>query len=99
MRSMRSVRMRAKERFISSMPCVRPRVARPRASVRPTGRARVLDALVRLPEEHRVVLSLFAVEGLDQAQIADIVGVPPGTVWYRLHNARTCLGAMMDRIE
>lgn len=34
----------------------------------------VLDALARVPEEHRVVLSLLAVEGLDQAQIADIVG-------------------------
>ncbi len=43
------------------------------------------------------MLSLFAVEGLDQAQIADIVGVPPGTVWYRLHNARKHLGAMMER--
>jgi len=52
---------------------------------------------VRLPEEHRVVLSLFAVEGLDQAQIADIVGVPPGTVWHLLHNARKHLGAMMER--
>lgn len=34
----------------------------------------VLDALARVPEEHRVVLSLFAVDGLNQAQIADIVG-------------------------
>jgi len=56
---------------------------------------RFLDALARLPEEHRVVLSLFAVEGLDHAQIAEIVGVPAGTVWSRLHNARKRLGALM----
>lgn len=60
---------------------------------------RFLDALARLPEEHRVVLSLFAVEGLDHAQIAEIVGVPPGTVWSRLHNARKRLGALMARTE
>jgi RNA polymerase sigma-70 factor (ECF subfamily) len=58
---------------------------------------RFLDALARLPEEHRVVLSLFAVEGLDHAQIAEIVGVPPGTVWSRLHHARKRLGALMAR--
>lgn len=58
---------------------------------------RFLDALAHLPEEHRVVLSLFAVEGLDHAQIAEIVGVPPGTVWSRLHNARKRLGALMAR--
>ena len=57
--------------------------------------ARFLAALARLPEEHRVVLSLFAVEGLDHAQIAEIVGVPAGTVWSRLHNARKRLGALM----
>jgi RNA polymerase sigma-70 factor (ECF subfamily) len=58
---------------------------------------RFLEALSRLPEEHRVVLSLFAVEGLDHAQIAEIVGVPPGTVWSRLHTARKKLGALMVR--
>ena len=56
---------------------------------------RFLDALARLPEEHRVVLSLFAIEGLGHAQIAEIVGVPAGTVWSRLHNARKRLGALM----
>ena len=57
---------------------------------------RMLAALERLPEEHRVVLSLFAVEGLEHAQIAQILGVPPGTVWSRLHNARKRLGALME---
>lgn len=57
--------------------------------------ARFLEALAQLPEEHQVVLSLFAVEGLDHAQIAEIVGVPAGTVWSRLHNARKRLGARM----
>ena len=58
---------------------------------------RVLAALARLPEEHRLVLSLFAVDGLDHAQITEIVGVPPGTVWSRLHVARKRLGALMAR--
>ncbi len=50
-------------------------------------------ALQRLSAEHRIVLSLFAVEGLPQAQIAEILGLPEGTVWSRLHAARKRLAA------
>jgi RNA polymerase sigma-70 factor (ECF subfamily) len=49
---------------------------------------RLSAAMDRLPAEHRVVISLFAVDGLAHAQIADILGVPEGTVWSRLHAAR-----------
>lgn len=48
-----------------------------------------LDAAMdRLSAEHRVVISLFAVDGLKHAAIAAILGVPEGTVWSRLHLAR-----------
>jgi RNA polymerase sigma-70 factor (ECF subfamily) len=52
-------------------------------------------ALQRLPAEHRVVLSLFAVDGLSHAQIAEILGLPEGTVWSRLHAARKRLAAQL----
>ncbi len=49
---------------------------------------RIAAAMNRLPAEHRVVISLFAVDELGHAQIAEILGVPEGTVWSRLHAAR-----------
>ena len=49
---------------------------------------RVAAAMERLSADHRVVISLFAVDGISHAQIAEILGVPEGTVWSRLHNAR-----------
>ena len=52
---------------------------------------RVSAAVARLPAEARAVLSLFAVEGLPHREIADILGVPEGTVWSRLHAARRAL--------
>jgi RNA polymerase sigma-70 factor, ECF subfamily len=57
--------------------------------------ARLLAALGRLSEEHRIVLALFAIEGMGHAAIAEILGVPPGTVWSRLHLARKRLGALL----
>jgi RNA polymerase sigma-70 factor, ECF subfamily len=54
---------------------------------------RLAAALARLPAEQRAVLSLFALEGLGHREIADILGVPEGTVWSRLHGARKRLAA------
>lgn len=53
-------------------------------------------AFDQLSAEHQVVLSLFAIEGLHHAEIADILGVPAGTVWSRLHLARKRLGALTE---
>ena len=52
---------------------------------------RVAAAIARLPAGPRAVLSLFAVEGLSHREIADILGIPEGTVWSRLHAARRML--------
>lgn len=35
-----------------------------------------------------LVLSMFAIEGLPHGEIADVLGVPEGTVWSRLSAAR-----------
>jgi RNA polymerase sigma-70 factor (ECF subfamily) len=51
------------------------------------------EAMNRLTADHRIVLSLFAVEGLTHTRIAEILGVPEGTVWSRLHTARRRLAA------
>lgn len=49
---------------------------------------RVTVAMDRLSLDHRVVLSLFAIEGLSHGEIAAVLGVPEGTVWSRLSAAR-----------
>jgi len=59
--------------------------------------ARAVQAAFRtLSAEHQAVLSLFAVEGLKHKQIAEVLGVPEGTVWYRLHEAHKTLRAQVD---
>lgn len=52
-------------------------------------------ALESLGVEHRTVLSLFAVEGLGHEEIAQVLGVPVGTVWSRLHGARKKVAAAL----
>jgi RNA polymerase sigma-70 factor, ECF subfamily len=56
-------------------------------------RERLSRALDRLSAEHRTVLSLFAIDGLSHREIADVLGVPEGTIWSRLHGARKRLAA------
>jgi RNA polymerase sigma-70 factor (ECF subfamily) len=58
---------------------------------------RLAAAMARLPAEHRTVLSLFTIEGLGHRAIADILGIPEGTVWSRLHVARKRLAAELGR--
>lgn len=60
---------------------------------------RLASAMNRLSAEHRVVISLFAVDELSHAQIAEILGVPEGTVWSRLHAARKRLAAELGDVS
>ncbi|MEU7068083.1 RNA polymerase sigma factor [Streptomyces sp. NPDC053429] len=47
------------------------------------------DVLARLSPDHRAVLVLRDIEGLDEEAAAAVLGVPPGTAKSRLHRART----------
>ena len=51
-------------------------------------RRRVADAVATLPGDLRTVLVLRAVEGLSYAEIAQVTGIPAGTVMSRLSRAR-----------
>jgi RNA polymerase sigma factor (sigma-70 family) len=51
----------------------------------------VSHALGRLPEEFRTVVVLCDLEGFRYEEIAEIVGIPIGTVRSRLHRARNML--------
>ncbi len=56
------------------------------------------DALSRLSHEHRDVLVLKDIEGMKYEEIADILGVPVGTIRSRLHRARLELRELL-RVE
>lgn len=51
-------------------------------------RERIMRALDALPPRHRDIIMLSDLEGLSYREIADVLGIPMGTVMSRLHNAR-----------
>ena len=51
----------------------------------------VRNALAAMPEDFRMVVYLADVEGFSYKEIAEIVGVPSGTVMSRLHRGRKLL--------
>ncbi|MFG2298887.1 RNA polymerase sigma factor [Streptomyces sp. NPDC048603] len=51
--------------------------------------ADIADVLARLSPEHRAVLVLRDVEGLDEEAAAAVLRIPAGTAKSRLHRART----------
>jgi RNA polymerase sigma-70 factor (ECF subfamily) len=51
----------------------------------------VKEALAAMPEEFRMAVYLCDVEGFTYKEIAEIVGVPTGTVMSRLHRGRKLL--------
>jgi RNA polymerase sigma-70 factor (ECF subfamily) len=59
----------------------------------------VQQAMGRLSDEQREVVSLVLIEGLSYREAADIVGVPIGTVTSRLARGREALQAMLGGVE
>src|SRR4051812_28254762 len=73
----------------SSDPTAEPSVTGPHEQVAAREEVRHVSAAIeKLSTEQRVVLSLFAIDGLGHAEIAELLGIPEGTVWSRLHLAR-----------
>ncbi len=61
--------------------------------------AEVEHALGRISEVKRITLLLAEVEGLSCAEIAEVLDVPIGTVWTRLHAARREIRRALDEGE
>ena len=57
----------------------------------------VQQALDSLDEDHRTVLLLRDIEDLNYAEIADILGLPEGTVKSRIHRARNQLKERLSK--
>lgn len=53
-----------------------------------SGHQSLLDAVAELPDADREILVLYAWESRSYREIADVVGVPTGTVRSRLHRIR-----------
>jgi RNA polymerase sigma-70 factor (ECF subfamily) len=60
---------------------------------------RVQDALNRLSPEHRTVLILKDLEGQKYEIMADVLGVPIGTIRSRLHRARLELRTVLEQLD
>ena len=61
-----------------------------------TDRLTLDDALARLPDEFRVAVVLRDVQGMDYAQIAEVLQIPIGTVRSRIARGRQALAADLD---
>ncbi|MFI4915914.1 MAG: RNA polymerase sigma factor [Phycisphaerales bacterium JB060] len=59
----------------------------------------VSEALGRLNADHRVVLVLRDVQGLEYEQVAEVIGVPVGTVKSRLFRARAALRDLIEELD
>ncbi len=62
-------------------------------------RDRLLAALARLPEDRREVVLLHDLEGWTHRDIAERMGLPPGTVRSHLHHARKRLRDLLGGIN
>ena len=54
-------------------------------------------AIGRLSEEKRLVLVMVEYNGLTGVEVAGILGIPVGTIWRRLHEARAELRQALER--
>jgi RNA polymerase sigma-70 factor (ECF subfamily) len=85
---------------IRTLPADGPLSADPTVSV--VDRDTLDRAFLRLTPQHRAVVVLHHYAGLPLAEIADVVGVPVGTVKSRLHHATRSLRAAIvadDQVE
>ncbi|MFN0138330.1 MAG: sigma-70 family RNA polymerase sigma factor [Phycisphaerae bacterium] len=59
---------------------------------------RLHDAISRLEDEFRTVVVLKDIEGMDYAQISEVLDIPIGTVKSRIHRGRMMLRAMLQAV-
>ncbi len=69
------------------------------ASLRNETRRRVREVLERLPMKHRVVLTMRDLDGMECDEIAAALGKSPGTVRWRLNQARQAFRRAWDRSQ
>ena len=69
------------------------------AAIRKQAHERLVEILDAMDLERRAVFVMFEIEELSCDEIANVMGVPTGTVYSRLHKARKEFEAGLARIE
>jgi RNA polymerase sigma-70 factor (ECF subfamily) len=85
-------------RRAESLDQVEPATTRPSPALeaeRASLRAAVSEALGRLPERQRLVVQLFDLDGFSGGEIAEMLGLSPGTVRWYLHEGRHALRELL----
>jgi len=60
--------------------------------------ARIQDALLELPDDLRMAVVLYDIEGQSYKEIAQALGIPEGTVKSRIHRARNALRGLLREL-
>jgi len=82
---------------IKSVACEPSRtIVRKRAKHESELQSDLRTSLSRLSADKRTVLVLAEVEGFSGEEIAQMLGIPVGTVWTRLHYARRQLRSLQE---
>ncbi|MCB0639189.1 MAG: RNA polymerase sigma factor [Lewinella sp.] len=63
------------------------------------GESELLDMIARLPEGYRVVFNLYAIEGYNHKEIADMLGIKESTSRSQLVKARKMLQAQLEKLQ
>ena len=56
-------------------------------------------AFKQLEPKHQLILTLFCIDGLQHGEISEILDVPEGTTWSRLHTAKTKLAEKLRAVR
>lgn len=89
-------RLRAMLENLGRAPTEKPRDPEDHAVVASES-ARLQAAMDRLSEDRREVLVMVEWSGMSGVEVARALGIPVGTVWRRLHEARAELKKALDR--
>lgn len=88
-------RRRARSPFVGNSDALPEPIADPRVQ-RQDADVRIREALDRLSDEHRVILLLRDVRGMEYEQLAEVLEIPLGTVRSRLFRARQALRDVLE---
>ncbi|GBR09346.1 RNA polymerase sigma factor [Gluconobacter frateurii] len=86
-------------RFVSWAETMRPEALQEAAQIPHLEWQDVVHAFEHLSDDHRQIMMLVGVEGLQYGVVAEILDLPIGTVMSRLSRARAALHTLVEREE
>ncbi len=99
-RKLHRAKLRDEKSWIVDDAAFRARERNPQRNIeREQTRLRVRQAIETLPDREREVLVLKEFEGLKYREIAEVVGIPIGTVMSRLYSARRNLASAIEEMD